>query len=349
MRSARVRMWGLAVALAIDGAIAGWGFADPRRPPVTVALVVGPFTACAVGSAATTFGLTAYALVLGFALALRDHALGTGYRIAELGVVLVGGAVATWLAVERAEREHRLVDVAAVAETAQRAILPVIPERVADLEVAARFVSATREAWVGGDLYELLATEHGVRVILGDAQGKGINAVRLSAMVLGAFREAAWSRSDLVEVAWVLDEHVQRFAEEPGDFVTAVLVDFTPDGAMRVVNCGHPDPVVLSRDDVRVLHASRRSLPLGLGVDPIADTHEFGPGDRVMLYTDGAEEARNAAGEYFDLVAGLVECLRIALLEECLDRFTELVGTFVAGEYRDDVALMVVERSVPVR
>ena len=59
------------------------------------------------------------------------------------------------------------------------------------ITIAARYRSATREASVGGDLYEIIPTGQGIRVIVGDVRGKGLDAVLLARQVLSAFRRAA--------------------------------------------------------------------------------------------------------------------------------------------------------------
>ena len=61
-----------------------------------------------------------------------------------------------------------------------------------------------------GDFYEALETPHGVRLLVGDVRGKGLDAVRLAGVVLGSFRDAAQDRPDLAEVAAALDRSVTR-------------------------------------------------------------------------------------------------------------------------------------------
>jgi sigma-B regulation protein RsbU (phosphoserine phosphatase) len=62
-----------------------------------------------------------------------------------------------------------------------------------------RSLSATEDALVGGDFYEVVVTRHGLRVLVGDLKGKGLEAVQLAALVLAGFRavltgsQAAWS------------------------------------------------------------------------------------------------------------------------------------------------------------
>ena len=78
-----------------------------------------------------------------------------------------------------------------VAGAAQNVLLRPLPPRVDGLALAAGRLSATHGASVGGDLYEVAATDHGVRLVMGDVRGHGLAAIGTAAAVLGSFREAA--------------------------------------------------------------------------------------------------------------------------------------------------------------
>ncbi|MBA3267225.1 MAG: SpoIIE family protein phosphatase [Acidimicrobiia bacterium] len=104
------------------------------------------------------------------------------------------GAVGTFCVVSARWRERRegvLQRVTRVAEVAQLAILRPIPTRVGTMTFASRYLSAADQAFIGGDLYEVVPSAAGVRVVVGDVRGKGLEAVHLAALVLGTFREAA--------------------------------------------------------------------------------------------------------------------------------------------------------------
>ncbi|MDQ1679216.1 MAG: hypothetical protein QOI42_75, partial [Frankiaceae bacterium] len=114
------------------------------------------------------------------------------------------------VAVENAEaysaQSGQLLRVSRVAEVTQHAILPPVPARIRDVRLATRYVSATREALIGGDLYEAAEHEGGVRLIVGDVRGKGVDAVRLATVVLGEFRSAAARFPDVASMAAHMDE-----------------------------------------------------------------------------------------------------------------------------------------------
>src|SRR2546429_9386082 len=69
------------------------------------------------------------------------------------------------------------------------------------ISIAARYRSAAREASVGGDLYEIISTGHGIRVIIGDVRGKGLEAILLARQVLSAFRRSAGAMPSMEQIA----------------------------------------------------------------------------------------------------------------------------------------------------
>ena len=236
-------------------------------------------------------------------------------------------------------QSERLADVMLVAEAAQRAILAPPPERVGPVALAARYRSAALEAQVGGDLYEVVATPDRVRLLVGDVRGKGLGAVRTATVVLGEFRAAAAGPGDLSHVAREIDGRLGPHLPDPEDFVTALLVEIRGDGALTAVSCGHPSPVVLSRDGtVRTVHTLNEP-PLGLGVDPAPTTDHLDAGDRLLLFTDGLIEARRPDGTFVDLEPLLRHAATApfsCVLDMLLERLREVTG----HELDDDLALL---------
>ncbi|WP_344440569.1 PP2C family protein-serine/threonine phosphatase [Kitasatospora nipponensis] len=137
-------------------------------------------------------------------------------------------------------------------------------------------------------------------------------------------------------------------ADAGESFITAVIVDIPDDGTeIRIVNCGHPPPLLLHRGEVVTLEARRPAPPLGLGglVEPRyhADVFPFEAGDRLLLYTDGVIEARDAARSFYpfaERVGGWAGEHPGQLLQH-LRR--DLLG-YAGGRLGDDAAVVAVER-----
>ena len=303
-------------------------------PPILAASFVGPKRTVGVG-------LVALAAAVGY-----GRAVGVDLLAGSQGVPAVAIGAATVLsgvvARVRVEREGRLRAVTRVAEVAQRALLGGVPPALGSLRLAVLYASASAEASIGGDFYEALATPHGVRLLVGDERGKGLDAVRLAGVVLGSFRDAAQDRPDLAQVAAALDRSVTR-AVGPEDFVTAVLVQVLGDGSAMVLNCGHPAPLLVRAGRATELDPPEPAPPLGLGPRPEPLRLRLALGDRILLYTDGASEAR-ARGGFFPLQAAAAFALVSADLEAGLESLWAELQRHVAGQLHDDVALLLIER-----
>ncbi len=281
-------------------------------------------------------GLAAWLAGLGIGLSSEDG--GSGAQRVRLACLAAAVALAVLAARGRRRREDELVAVQSAADAASRAILHPLPPEVAGVPVAATYVSASEAARIGGDLYDAVATAHGVRLVLGDVRGKGLEAVRLAATALGAFREGAHREADLQRVASAMHDAVQRDAGDE-DFVTAVLVQLHGE-TVQMLGCGHPHPLRLRAGEVAELLLPE-GLPLGLGPPGPPVEVDVRVGDRVLLFTDGAVEARRA-GRFFPLEDAVRDTLGggLAAAVEALGRQVQDYADRGAG---DDVALLCFE------
>ena len=229
--------------------------------PALAAVSLRPVHTALVG------GLT---LVLCLLLAVYDDLLEsrrTAIALATIAGVTAAGMIAN---AGRHRRERELADMTAVAEVAQRVLLHPVPREVGPLQVAVRYISASAAARIGGDLYEVIPAGQAVRLIVADVQGKGLAAVQTAALVLGAFREAAYDAAGLAEIAAQVECSLLRQAAAE-EFVTAVLAQIS-DGrpAIEILNCGHPPPLLLSGHMARFIepceaccHSAWPSCPAG--------------------------------------------------------------------------------------
>lgn len=167
-------------------------------------LSLGPAFASLSGGARRTGWIGSAAMGLCLLLAVYDQLIGTRQNFLTLtSIAGVTGAMLASALRERKERE--LHDVRTVAEVAQRVLLRPVPRRIGPVHASVSYISASAQARIGGDLYEVVTTPAGARVIVGDVQGKGLDAVETAAVVLGAFREAAFDEPDLPGVALRLE------------------------------------------------------------------------------------------------------------------------------------------------
>jgi phosphoserine phosphatase RsbU/P len=252
---------GITTAVAVADALLG------ARLVLIGLLIAGPMLAAIRLDGPRTGLVAAYALGLAVALRPVDHIWGTADHLVRCLVVAVGRGFATAIAFSRSGRARQLAQITRVAEVAQRAILRPIPARLGAMRFATYYLPAAEEALLGGDFYDTAFTPHGLRLITGDVCGKGLPAVQLASVVLGCFREAAFAEADLGGLVAALDRRVSaQLGEE--DFVTVVLVEFGPQGWLRLVNCGHPPPLLVQPTGAGAVGAPPASPSVGPGSDP---------------------------------------------------------------------------------
>jgi len=311
-----------------------------------------PLLAAAPALAATTNGprgvlsVGLLAAVLGATLGTRD-----GVPDRELAGVL-SALVAVTLATGRASalrgrRERVLAAVRSVAEAAQHALLKPVPETVGPFHVAVRYSAAAAEARIGGDLYALVPTPYGVRLIVGDVRGKGLPAVETASLVLGVFREAAYDEPDLLAVVGRIERSLARNLGSD-DFVTAVVAGYPRAGHLEVVNCGHAPPLLVRESgSIAAVEPTHPAPPLGLraltGETPSLQVLPFTDGDQLLLYTDGVIEARNQDREFYPLVEGLARHLSGEPARTLTALHDELLA-HVGGRLHDDAALLLLHK-----
>lgn len=175
------------------------------------------------------------------------------------------------------------------ARTIQRRLVPEVLPAVPGYAMEAAYFPAHE---VGGDFYQVLESEAGALVVVGDASGKGLSAAMTSTMALGALRALAKENLGPAAMLTRLSEQIAE-AQEQG-FITCLCARLSADGTVTVANAGHLPPY--RNGEEMVLEAD---LPLGIwtGTQYTERTFALEAGDRLTLLSDGVVEAQNARGE----------------------------------------------------
>lgn len=305
-------------------------------------LAAGPLLASLALSPRVTAMLSGWSLLLGTGLVVGQPGR-AGVLAWHLCVLVLLAVFAVANSAMRTAAQRRITQVRAVARVAQSAILREVPATVTAARLASRYVSASPEARVGGDLLDVVAGPGHPRWLIGDTRGKGLPAVRLASVAMTSFRDAcAQPGVSLPEVARVVDGSVARAAGEE-DFVTAVFAELDPHGWLQLVVCGHPPPLRLTADGkLQALTPAAYATPLGLHPDISSSTFTVNPGDRLVFYTDGILEARDRAGRYFQL-EDCLDTLRYPDLQAAADELLSRLLAHAKHKLDDDVALLLVE------
>jgi serine phosphatase RsbU (regulator of sigma subunit) len=291
-------------------------------------------------SARATTLFTVFAVALAVAVVIADGTLGiTDHGLHGISIA-VGGGFAILTARMRSERDCALAHITHIAELTQRAILRPIPPTIGGVAFATYYQSATHQALMGGDLYDTALTPSGLRLIVGDVKGKGLDAVHLAAAVLGRFREIAYVEPDLVRLTKRLDALLgDELAAE--DFVTILLAEFVP-GEVRLVNCGHHPPLRTGRQ-LDLLAPPTPSAPLGLYPDPVLQRARLASNQRLLIYTDGLVEARDSNRVMFPLDQKVRSALTTPSLHDALGALQQLVHEHTGNDLRDDLVLVLAQ------
>lgn len=260
------------------------------------------------------------------------------------------------------ELEHRTAEMEAdvrMARQLQEAFLarpyPIfptgVPAEASALRFAHRYIAATT---LGGDFFDLIPlsdTQCGVLVC--DVMGHGVRAGLLTALIRGVVEEMGERAVLPSQVLAAINHSLCPILEQTGQtmFATAFygVID-TAAGTLTYANAGHPPPLLL-RSNATSLDRLALSNPepaagliakFGYTCRPT----KFGPGDRLLVYTDGLIEAADSAGALFgenQLSFVLGRCSALSLSETC-ERIVQDVRAFCRREiFEDDVCIVAVE------
>jgi sigma-B regulation protein RsbU (phosphoserine phosphatase) len=239
-------------------------------------------------------------------------------------------------------RDHQLEREREEARLIQRGLLPrAIPE-TPGVEVAVAWQPADG---VGGDCFDTIAFGDAVGVSVADIAGKGLPAALLMSNLQAAVRAFALDAAAPSAICGSVNRLLCRNMAS-GRFATFCYARIDPaPGRVDYANAGHNPPLLVRRDGTSET-LTKGGMVLGVFPDTKYDQAEvtIAPGDRLVFYTDGITEARNAEGdEYGDdrLLAAAIavraqsaEAIKTALLDD--------VNGFTGGRFEDDATLIVV-------
>ncbi|MFD4244240.1 PP2C family protein-serine/threonine phosphatase [Streptomyces sp. NPDC058525] len=205
-------------------------------------------------------------------------------------------------AAEEARREavadrERLREALAVL---QQSLLPATLPAVPGMEAASYYHTASVDR-LGGDFYDLFPLDDKRwAFFLGDVCGKGPQAAAVTSLTRYTLRAAALHDPDPAAALTTLNTVLhERFTGEDPRYCTAIFGVMEPDGnggttAVRIASGGHPPALVLRAEGRADYLPTPGGLLIGILPEPRFTSAEttLGPGDTLLLYTDGLTEAR---------------------------------------------------------
>ena len=191
------------------------------------------------------------------------------------------------------------------AETLRRALLPPLLSPPDGLDAADYFFTASDDD-VGGDFYDLFPLSRTTwGFFLGDVAGKGVEAAVVTGLVRYTLRAAAVFDDDPVQALHNLNTVInQELRDARNRFSTVIYGKMTQcdngfDGFdVELASGGHPPPLMFRADGTAYYADTVGGQAVGITDEPnfVASRFRLGPGDTMMLYTDGLTEASTGIG-----------------------------------------------------
>jgi PAS domain S-box-containing protein len=248
-------------------------------------------------------------------------------------------------AVENARLYSRLSE---VAHTLQSSLLPHALPQPPGCSIVASYRPGERGSEVGGDFYDVLPTDDGWMIFLGDVTGKGVRAAARTALVRHTARTGARFDSRPAAVAELVNDVLREQPELSIVTMVCALLRSRPDGGttVTVTSAGHPLPL-------RIAPGGQVS-EIG-SYDPLLGAYDGGvwtqtecelrPGETLLFFTDGVTDVPGPGGRFgeerlLELVAtgSSAATAVVERIDTTLDRFAD-------REHADDRALLAVEFS----
>lgn len=234
-----------------------------------------------------------------------------------------------------------------IAMTLQRSLLPPKNPRFPGFAFGACYKSATTQALIGGDFYDLFDLEGDrLAIVIGDVAGHGVQAASLTALAKTTIRAFALEEASPRSIATRANKLISQSIEKD-QFITAFIAILETSGKLTYVNCGHTTPLIFRSPD-QIIALEQRALPLGLSeIFTCADEESvfLRPNDLLLLYTDGVTEARRFR-EFFG-EQGVIYFLRNnAFLHAARipDELCQTVEEFCGATLVDDLAIISIKR-----
>lgn len=193
---------------------------------------------------------------------------------------------------EEAARRYR-EELSIAAEIQQGLMLVRIPE-LNYAKVQAHSIPCKE---IGGDFYDVIATESGLYVVVADISGKGVSAALLGSTLQGLVHAQILAEQPLSHIAMFANQYI--CSKSIKKYATLVLLKLSPDGTVDYLNCGHVLPIRHGKNGTSAL--GNRNLPVGLVHDATYSSEKISieHGERIVIFTDGLTEAEDASGEFY--------------------------------------------------
>ena len=295
----------------------------------------------------------------------RDKAIGALFLVQELSNTfedesirsLVTFAEQAAIAIENAELLESSLGIerykkeVQIARKVQEQILPKDLPATGEVE----FFAVTQDADnIGGDYYDYFQyNDHVYKVALGDISGKGTEAAFYMAQIKGIFQALAPLKMSVKEFLVNANKALGNCLRRR-DFMTLTYLEIDLNKQeVQLLRAGHCPTLYYCAVEDRISYIEKPDMP-GLGIIrndtfsnyvPTPTRIKPGPGDMIVLFTDGIVEAKNKDREEFDYerLIMLAEKHRKDSPREMSEKLLEGVEDFTGGEIDDDYTILTIK------
>ncbi|MET8329966.1 SpoIIE family protein phosphatase [Streptomyces sp. NPDC005181] len=242
------------------------------------------------------------------------------------------------------QRAQRYDTESALARGLQNALLPHRLPVLEHVDTAGRYLAGTQGMDVGGDWYDVIETERGLALVIGDVQGHGAAAAATMGQLRSAVRAFALSGHDPQEV--VSGTNRLLIDLDPGQIASCCYIVLDPvTGRTQAVRAGHPQPLLRRPDHTTEVLDLPGGIVLGVAPGasyPVSDLL-LDPGAILALFTDGLIEHAGA-----DIDLG-IERLRSTIERADLPSLADMADLVIReakheADRPDDIALLLAAR-----
>ncbi len=233
-------------------------------------------------------------------------------------------------AIHRRQLEEEL----ALARSIQQRLLPREVPQLAEYEIAAVNLPSRQ---ISGDYYDFVSMREGrTGVVISDVSGKGMGASLLASNLQASLRALAGIHSSPASILGAVNMALYE-STDSDRFATLFLAALEPERRRLVYSSAGHNPPLLHRADGSSSWLEEGSTPLGAfeGMDYPEEAISLGPGDLLVLYTDGVTEAESPSEEQFGTER----------LEEVVRRRSDRPAHEIAQELEDAVFRHVGQRN----
>jgi serine phosphatase RsbU (regulator of sigma subunit)/anti-sigma regulatory factor (Ser/Thr protein kinase)/anti-anti-sigma regulatory factor len=238
-----------------------------------------------------------------------------------------------------------------VIDALQRELLPAGLPVLPGLQVAAAYLLADAGTRAGGDWFDAVTTPDGrIALVTGDVVGHGVTASGVMGQLRAVLQERLDAGAGITEALAAADRLAGRVRAAYAATVSLVVLD-PGSGELSYCTAGHPAPLLIPANGPARYLAGTRGTPLGTGGSFPVRTERLGPGETLLLYTDGVLERPGAASDpdaelahvATDAAAGraLHDPSATAAERVCTQTLELLVRS---GGHADDITLLAAQR-----